>query len=103
MDPGCGSATVLMPLQVLLSSCYGRKALIRSNTVYFWMLDNLNSLLVTNTMRLEITWKLLTRFHFWIRVDILDTCSKKNTHESNKYVSFRRYPIKTNLVSRDRG
>ena len=77
MDPGCGSATVLIPLQVLLSSCYGRKALIRSNTVYFWILDNLNSLLVTNTMRLEITWKLLTRFHFWIRVDIPDTCSKR--------------------------
>jgi hypothetical protein len=56
MDPGCGSATVLIPLQVLLSSCYGRKALIRSNTVYFWILDNLNSLIVTNTMRLEITW-----------------------------------------------
>ena len=35
MDAGCGSATVLMPLQVLLSSCYGRKALIRSNTAYF--------------------------------------------------------------------
>ena len=31
MDDGCGSATVLMLLQELLSSCYGRAALIRSN------------------------------------------------------------------------
>jgi hypothetical protein len=99
MDPGCGSATVLMPLQVLLSSCYGRKALIRSNTVYFWMLDNLNSLLVTNTMRLEITWKLLTRFHFWIRVDILDTCSKRMriqmfwilVQKKNTYLSIKSF------------
>ena len=37
MDDGCGSATVLMLLQVLLLSCYGRKALIRSNMVYFWI------------------------------------------------------------------
>ena len=37
-------------------------------------------------MRLEITWKLLSRIHFWTRVDILDTCliwilvRKKNTY-----------------------
>ena len=99
MDPGCGSATVLMPLQVLLSSCYGRKALIRSNTVYFWMLDNLNSLLVTNTMRLEITWKLLTRFHFQIRVDILDICLKRMriqmfwilVQKKNTYLSIKSF------------
>jgi hypothetical protein len=30
MDAGCGSATVLMLLQVLIWSCYGREALIRS-------------------------------------------------------------------------
>ena len=35
MDVGCGSATVLVLLQVLLSSCYGREALIRSITVNF--------------------------------------------------------------------
>ena len=35
MDAGCGSATVLMLLQVLLSSCYGMEALIRSTTVNF--------------------------------------------------------------------
>src|ERR1700735_5436774 len=28
-------------------------------------------------MRLEITWKLISRIHFWTRVDILDTCLKR--------------------------
>ena len=36
--------------------------------------DNPNSLLVTN---IEITWKLLSRIHFWTRVDILDTRLKR--------------------------
>ena len=58
MDARCGSATVLMPLQVLLSSCYGREALIRSTTVALWQtsgyVDNMNSSLVTNTMRLKL-------------------------------------------------
>jgi len=57
-DPGCGSATVLILLQMLLSSCYGREALIRSTTVALWQtsgyVDNMKSSLVTNTMRLKL-------------------------------------------------
>jgi hypothetical protein len=58
MDARCGSATVLMLLQVLLSSCYGREALICSTTVALWQnsgyVDNMNSSLVNNTMRLKL-------------------------------------------------
>jgi hypothetical protein len=57
-DPGCGSATVLILLQMLLSLCYGREALIRSTTVALWQtsgyVDNMKSSLVTNTMRLKL-------------------------------------------------
>ena len=37
MDAGCGSETVLMLLQVLIWSCYGREALIRSTMVALWV------------------------------------------------------------------